>query len=64
MRYLGKRLSKICDKENCFEIGEFKAPKSRKRLNDYYFFCINHIKEYNKSGTSIKVLLLIKLKTL
>ena len=40
---------KICDKENCFEIGEFKAPKSRKRLNDYYFFCINHIKEYNKS---------------
>ena len=48
---LGKRSSqKICDKENCFEIGEFKAPKSRKRLNDYYFFCINHIKEYNNPG--------------
>ena len=40
---------KECDKENCSEKGEFKAPKSRLELNNYYYFCIEHIKEYNKS---------------
>ena len=29
--------------------GEFKAPKSRVLLNEYYFFCLEHVKEYNKS---------------
>ena len=38
-----------CDKTNCNERGEYKAPKSRIMLNDYYYFCITHIKEYNKS---------------
>ncbi len=38
-----------CDKKNCHQKGEFRAPKSRLQLNDYYFFCIEHIKEYNKS---------------
>ena len=40
---------KECDKQNCNEKGEFKAPKSRLELNNYYYFCIEHIKEYNKS---------------
>ena len=38
-----------CDKTNCNERGEYKAPKSRIMLNDYYYFCLTHIKEYNKS---------------
>ena len=38
-----------CDKENCDKKGEFKAPKSRILLNEYYFFCLEHVKEYNKS---------------
>ena len=38
-----------CDKIDCNEKGEYKAPKSRIKLDDYYFFCLNHIKEYNKS---------------
>ncbi len=38
-----------CDKKECNEKGEFKAPKSRLKLNEYYFFCLKHIKEYNKS---------------
>ena len=38
-----------CDKENCEKKGEFKAPKSRILLNEYYFFCLEHVKEYNKS---------------
>ena len=39
----------ICDKEECNENGEYKAPKSRIKLKEYYYFCLNHIKEYNKS---------------
>ena len=38
-----------CDNSNCQEKGEFKAPKSRVSLNEYYFFCLKHVKEYNKS---------------
>ena len=40
---------KKCDKEDCENKGEFKAPKSRISLNDYFYFCLDHIKEYNKS---------------
>ena len=40
---------KKCDSGKCLEKGEFRAPKSRVLLNDYFYFCLNHIKEYNKS---------------
>ncbi len=40
---------KRCDYFNCNEIGEYKAPKSRSDLNDYYFFCLKHVSKYNKS---------------
>ncbi len=40
---------KQCDKLECNNKGEYRAPKSRITLNDYYFFCLDHIKEYNKS---------------
>ena len=26
-----------------------RAPKSRIMLNEYFYFCLQHIKEYNKS---------------
>ena len=42
-------IKRECDKEDCKEKGEFRAPKSRILLNEYYFFCLEHIKEYNKS---------------
>ena len=44
-----KTIHRKCDKDDCNKKGEFKAPKSRLLLNEYYFFCIEHIKEYNKS---------------
>ncbi len=44
-----KTFFKTCDKEGCENKGDYKAPKSRIMLNDYYFFCLEHIKEYNKS---------------
>ena len=39
----------LCDYKKCIKIGKFKAPKSRSNLNSYYFFCLDHVKEYNKS---------------
>tara|TARA_Y100000590_G_scaffold465276_1_gene637105 strand:- start:1076 stop:1666 length:591 start_codon:yes stop_codon:yes gene_type:complete len=38
-----------CDKKNCKLEGKYKAPKSKINLRDYYFFCLKHVKEYNKS---------------
>ena len=39
----------ICDYIDCKDEGKYKAPKSRIRLNDYFFFCLKHVKEYNSS---------------
>ena len=40
---------KKCDLDKCNERGEYRAPKSRIMLNEYFYFCLKHIKEYNKS---------------
>ena len=40
---------KLCDHLDCRDIGGYKAPKSRSNLNDYYFFCLRHVTDYNKS---------------
>ena len=44
-----KNINYICDYNKCSELGKYKAPKSRSDLNNYYFFCIKHVKKYNKS---------------
>ena len=44
-----KTYFKKCDSPKCNEKGEYKAPKSRVMLNQYFYFCLGHIKEYNKS---------------
>ena len=44
----------LCDHKNCSEIGEYKAPKSRLKLNEYYLFCLKHVKDYNKSWNFYK----------
>ena len=36
-----------CDMAGCPESGEYRAPKSRKRLNDYHWFCLQHVRAYN-----------------
>lgn len=38
-----------CDHEECEKSGEFRAPKSPTQLREYYWFCLDHIKEYNKT---------------
>jgi len=39
----------LCDYDQCNERGEYRAPKSRLNLNEYYFFCLKHVTNYNKS---------------
>ena len=41
--------SNNCDHKYCNNIGEYRAPISRIKINEYYFFCLKHVKEYNKS---------------
>lgn len=38
-----------CDHPGCAERGDFKAPKSRDELKDYYWFCLEHVRAYNQS---------------
>ena len=40
---------RICSNPNCNELGLYPAPKSRDKLREYLYFCINCIREFNKS---------------
>lgn len=37
-----------CDTPKCEKVGEHKAPKGGKEKNQYYNFCLQHVREYNK----------------
>tara|TARA_B100001079_G_scaffold208990_1_gene182952 strand:- start:132 stop:659 length:528 start_codon:yes stop_codon:yes gene_type:complete len=39
----------ICDWNNCFEIGEYKAPIEKDNSKNYRLLCLNHVKEFNKN---------------
>ena len=58
-----KTFIRKCDKTDCSDKGEFKAPKSRVLLNEYYYFCLKHIKEYNKSWDFYKGLSVNQIET-
>jgi hypothetical protein len=36
-----------CDHPGCVEQGEFRAPRSRSDLREYYWFCLDHVRAYN-----------------
>jgi hypothetical protein len=38
---------RMCDIPGCTEAGAFRAPKSRSHLNDYHWFCLEHVRAYN-----------------
>ncbi len=40
---------RCCDMPDCPEAGEYRAPKSRRNLNDYHWFCLEHVRAYNSS---------------
>ncbi|WP_114395232.1 J domain-containing protein [Oleisolibacter albus] len=40
---------RACDHPGCAESGEYRAPKGRQSLNEYWWFCLEHVREYNRS---------------
>lgn len=41
-------IERACDHPDCAAEGSFRAPKSRNKLTDYYWFCLDHVRAYNK----------------
>ncbi len=39
--------TRVCDHEGCEEAGKYRAPKSPDSLDDFYWFCKDHVREYN-----------------
>jgi hypothetical protein len=39
--------SRNCDHEGCTEAGKFRAPKAPDVLDEYLWFCKDHVREYN-----------------
>ena len=42
-----EQIDQPCQHSGCSEAGLHRAPKARDRLTDYYWFCLEHIREYN-----------------
>lgn len=38
-----------CDIPGCEGAGEFRAPKGRDRLREYFWFCLDHVRAYNQT---------------
>ena len=43
-----RTFQKICEAPGCRLHGEFRAPLARDRLTEYRWFCLEHVREYNK----------------
>jgi len=41
--------TRACDSPGCSGEGLYRAPKTPDRLRDYHWFCLDHVREYNKS---------------
>ena len=39
--------SRRCDHPGCEAAGQYRAPKSPDQLEDYFWFCKDHVREYN-----------------
>ncbi len=39
---------RVCDHEGCNEAGKYRAPKAPDVLDDFFWFCQQHVREYNQ----------------
>ena len=46
--------TRLCDRPGCTEEGLYRAPRSRDALNSYYWFCLEHVREYNAAWDYFK----------
>ena len=42
-------MKNICNWDNCYELGEYKAPIEKDNSKKYMLLCLKHVKEFNKS---------------
>ena len=42
------KIENLCNYPDCNLKGEYRAPRGYNSLNDYQWFCLEHIKEFNK----------------
>lgn len=40
---------RACDHPDCCRPGEYRAPRSRAALTEYYWFCLDHVRDYNRA---------------
>ena len=38
---------RLCDHPGCAGAGNYRAPRSRDRLDMFYWFCLDHVRDYN-----------------
>lgn len=41
-------MGRACGWKGCHESGEYRAPKGRGQEGEYHWFCLDHVREYNK----------------
>lgn len=39
--------ARLCDHPGCAGAGAYRAPRSRDRLDVFYWFCLDHVRDYN-----------------
>ena len=42
-------IDRVCHNPDCGKLGIYPAPKSRDNLKEYFYFCIDHVRDFNKS---------------
>jgi len=40
---------RLCEAEGCSQQGEYRAPKGRQAEGEYFWFCLDHVRAYNKT---------------
>jgi len=43
-----RRAGRVCDWPDCDAVGEYRAPRDRHRLRDFFHFCLDHVRAYNQ----------------
>ncbi|MEC9431413.1 MAG: J domain-containing protein [Pseudomonadota bacterium] len=41
--------ARICECEGCEEAGAYRAPLAPDRLDEFHWFCLEHVREYNRA---------------
>lgn len=45
---------RTCDWPGCQSSGDYRAPRSRDALRDFYWFCLDHVRAYNQAWDFFK----------